>query len=154
MQTQAIFELICAPPASGGLGVRVEWVDEPEPYTDAKHLCSDLRLCRRLRLGSRGAQPSRPHPLLDSGYGGTFDQLRVVHDVLGHAALGVGFDLFSEWLTYGTVARTYCDAAQPALATELLGAVASFIESGQRQVLKALAVVEVAPAYRRVPLSL
>ncbi len=33
-----------------------------------------------------------PHPLLGGEEGGVVDQLRVVHDVFGHAALGVGFD--------------------------------------------------------------
>jgi hypothetical protein len=41
-----------------------------------------------------------PHPLLGSGEGGVVDQLRVVHDVFGHAALGVGFDLQSEFATW------------------------------------------------------
>ena len=41
-----------------------------------------------------------PHPLLGGEEGGVVDQLRVVHDVFGHAALGVGFDLQSEFATW------------------------------------------------------
>ena len=74
----------------------------------------------------------KPRPLLGVG----FDQLRVVHDVFGHAALGVGStavrvrhlaampDLFS------TVAR-------PAAFCELVGAVTAYITTGEKPGLQA-----------------
>ena len=45
----------------------------------------------------RASDCDPPHPLLANG---VFDQLRVVHDVFGHGALGLGFDLQSEFGTW------------------------------------------------------
>jgi len=66
------------------LGVRVRYT-RAEAYGSAAELCAELRGRRTMTL-TTGDQL---HPLL----GGTLDQLRVVHDVFGHAALGLGFDL-------------------------------------------------------------
>jgi hypothetical protein len=82
------------------LGVRVAYVrTEGDPYADASELCAELRERRTMTLATIARDA--PHPLLGGAEGGVVDQLRVVHDVLGHAALGLGFDLqaeFAIWL--------------------------------------------------------
>lgn len=37
-------------------------------------------------------EPHRRHPLMDSTRGGAYDRFHAVHDILGHAGLGLGFD--------------------------------------------------------------
>ena len=54
-----------------------------------------------------------PHPLLGGAEGGAVDQLRVVHDVFGHAALGLGFDLQSEFATWLQCRTLFSAAARP-----------------------------------------
>src|SRR5262245_15917068 len=73
-----------------GLGVRLRHVDS-EPYVNGAELCAELREQRSMAL----VAGDEAHPLLDD-----MDQLRVVHDVFGHAALGAGFDLQSEYATW------------------------------------------------------
>ena len=62
-----------------------------------------------------------PHPLLGGEEGGVLDQLRVVHDVFGHAALGVGFDLQSEFATWLQCRTLFSDDARRAAFCELVG---------------------------------
>jgi hypothetical protein len=74
-----------------------------------------------------------PHPLL----GGRFDQLRVVHDVFGHAALGLGFDLQSEFATWLQCRTLFSGEARPAAFCELVGAVTAYITTGEKPGLRA-----------------
>ena len=111
------------------LGVRVRYVDgDSEPYDSAAELCAELR-----RLGSMTLACDARHPLL----GKAFDRLRVVHDVFGHAALGLGFDLQSEYATWLQCRTLFSPAARPAAFCELVGAVTAYITTGERPALRA-----------------
>jgi hypothetical protein len=84
--TAWLFGVICRAWPSGGLGVRVHYThQEGEPYRDAAALCAELRHDRMMTLATIARD--EPHPLLGGEEGGVVDQLRVVHDVFGHAAV-------------------------------------------------------------------
>jgi hypothetical protein len=110
------------------LGVRVQFAGE-DAYDSAAELCAELR-----ERGSMTLACDEPHPLL----GDVFNQLRVVHDVFGHAALGVGFDLQSEFATWLQCRTLFSSEARPAAFTELVGAVTAFITTGVKPGLKAI----------------
>jgi hypothetical protein len=78
-----------------------------------------------------------PHPLLGGREGGVVDQLRVVHDVFGHAALGVGFDLQSEYATWLQCQALFSRPARPAAFCELVGAVTAYVMTGTKPGLRA-----------------
>ena len=78
-----------------------------------------------------------PHPLLGGEEGGVVDQLRVVHDVFGHAALGVGFDLQSEFATWLQCRTLFSAEARGAAFCELVGAVTTYIATGEKPGLRA-----------------
>jgi hypothetical protein len=120
---------------TGGLSVTVALVDGDEPYACAAELCADLRDNRYTAL--RTAATGEPHPCLDCSPGGTLDRLRVVHDVFGHAALGLGFDLQSEFAAWLQCRRLFRPQALPAAFTELVGAVTAYVASGARPPLRA-----------------
>jgi hypothetical protein len=115
------------------LGVRVTLVTTPDdPYEDGAALCADLRRRRAMRL--RAAAVDAPHPVLSDA---TLDRLRTVHDVLGHAALGLGFDLQSEYAAWLYCRPLFSPAARPAAFCELVGAVTAFVVTGTKPVLRA-----------------
>jgi hypothetical protein len=64
-------------------------------------------------------------------------QLRVVHDVFGHAALGVGFDLQSEFATWLQCRTLFSAEARPAAFCELVGAVTAYVVTGEKPSLQA-----------------
>jgi hypothetical protein len=111
------------------LGVRVTFVrSADEPYDSAAALCAELR-----ERGTMTLACDDPHPLL----GDRFDELRVVHDVFGHAALGLGFDLQSEFATWLQCRTLFSGAARPAAFCELVGAVTAYIVTGAKPGLQA-----------------
>lgn len=118
------------------LGIRVDYVRaEDEPYDDAAELCADLRQRASMRL--RTIACDEPHPLLGGEQGGAVDQLRVVHDVFGHAALGLGFDLQSEYATWLQCRTLFSPRARAAAFTELVGAVTAYVMTGAKPALRA-----------------
>jgi hypothetical protein len=122
--------------ARRGLGVRVCYVPaESDPYGSAAELCAELREHGSMSLTTIAC--GDPHPLLGGAEGGVFDQLRVVHDVFGHAALGVGFDLQSEFATWLQCRTLFSDAARPAAFCELVGAVTAYVLTGEKLALRA-----------------
>lgn len=122
--------------AARGLGVRVETVHAADdPYDNAEQLCADLRRHRTMKL--RTIACDAPHPLLGGQEGGVVDQLRVVHDVFGHAALGVGFDLHSEFNTWMQCRTLFSPAARGAAFCELVGAVTAYVLTGRKPALRA-----------------
>ena len=121
-ETARLFEV-----ARHCLGVRVRFADS-DPHDNAADLCAELR-----EHGTLTLVRDEPHPLLN----GSFDQLRVVHDVFGHAALGVGFDLQSEFATWLQCRALYSPAARPAAFCELVGAVTAYIVTGEKPGLQA-----------------
>jgi len=119
-----------------GLGVRVRYVHtEDEPYASGAELCAELRAHGTMTLRTIACEA--PHPLLDSSEGGVVDQLRAVHDVFGHAALGLGFDLQSEYGTWLQCKSLFSQAARPAAFTELVGAVTAYVVAGEKPPLRA-----------------
>ena len=119
-----------------GLGVRVEYVyAEDDPYWNAAKLCADLRRHGSMML--RTIACDAPHPLLGGEEGGVVDQLRVVHDVFGHAALGLGFDLQSEFATWLQCRTLFSAEARPAAFCELVGAVTAYVMTGEKPALRA-----------------
>jgi hypothetical protein len=121
-ETAWLFEV-----ARQGLGVRVRY-SRSDPYGSAAELCAELR-----EHGSMTLVPcDEPHPLLRG-----VDKLRVVHDVFGHAALGVGFDLQSEFATWLQCRTLFSAAARPAAFTELVGAVTAYVMTREKPGLRA-----------------
>jgi hypothetical protein len=119
-----------------GLGVRVGYVDtDDDPYAEASELCAELRECRSMML--RTIACDDPHPLLGGEQGGGVDRLRVVHDVFGHAALGLGFDLQSEFSTWLQCRTLFSAEALPAAFCELVGAVTAYVMTGVKPPLRA-----------------
>lgn len=124
-ETARLFEVI-----RRRLGVRVELVHSAiDPYAGAAELCADLR-----EHGSMTLAFDEPHPLLETA---VVDQLRVVHDVFGHAALGLGFDLQSEFATWLQCRTLFSGEARPAAFCELVGAVTAYITTGEKPGLRA-----------------
>jgi hypothetical protein len=58
---------------------------------------------------------------MDGEFGGTYDKFRAVHDLLGHAELGVEFDRHGEYAAWRFQERFHGCSARWALATELHG---------------------------------
>jgi hypothetical protein len=118
------------------LGVRVAYVrGESDPYDSAAELCADLREHGSMALRTIASED--PHPLLGGAEGGAVDQLRVVHDVFGHAALGLGFDLQSEFAAWLQCRTLLSHVARPAAFCELVGAVTAYVVSGEKPGLRA-----------------
>ncbi len=118
------------------LGVRVQYTHgADDPYPTAAELCADLRRHGTMKL--RTIACDAPHPLLGGEQGGIVDQLRVVHDAFGHAALGLGFDLQSEYATWLQCQALFSPAARPAAFCELVGAVTAYVTTGQKPALRA-----------------
>ena len=123
-ETARLFELV-----RDRLGIRVAFLPgQSDPYDSAAELCADLRERATMALAC-----DERHPLL----GDRFDQLRVVHDVFGHAALGLGFDLHSEFATWLQCRTLFSHDARRAAFCELVGAVTAYITTGERPALRA-----------------
>lgn len=75
------------------------------PYVDAHELISSVRHDRLLEVTTVAATPDRHHPVMGGGLGGAYDRFRGVHDVLGHARLGLGLDRDSEFAVWRSHAR-------------------------------------------------
>jgi hypothetical protein len=130
-ETGQLFEIVLRE-----LGVRVHHVrGEEDPYPGSAELCAELREHASMKLTTIACDD--PHPLLGGEEAGIVDQLRVVHDVFGHAALGVGFDLQSEFATWLQCRTLFSEAARPAAFCELVGAVTAFIVTGAKPGLRA-----------------
>lgn len=135
-ETARLFEIVGRARPLGGLGVRVQLVrDASDPYRNAAELCAELRERGSMTLTTIARD--EPHPLLGGEEGGVVDQLRVVHDVFGHAALGVGFDLQSEFATWLQCRTLFSVEARPAVFCELVGAVTTYVLTGEKPGLRA-----------------
>jgi hypothetical protein len=137
-ETEQLFSHICAPRSAGGLGVRTRRGGGDRPYRGAGDLCAELREHGSMAMTTFGmVAPGERHPLIGCGEGGLLEQLLVVHDVLGHAALGVGFDLQSEFATWLQRQVVFSPVARRAAFCELVGRVTTYILSGERPGLRA-----------------
>lgn len=108
------------------LGITWQVVDS-DPYANvAAEMFADLRNGHR-RIKVLSSAVTGGHPLLSDTVNDTF---RAVHDILGHAATGRGFDRHGEEAAFRAHARLYSPLARQALATETRGQNASMIDSG------------------------
>lgn len=104
----------------------ITWtVTEEDPYTRAAEMFADLRTGGSIRVLSSAVTGG--HPLLSDTVNDTF---RAVHDILGHAATGRGFDRHGEEAAYQAHAALYSPLARQALATETRGQNASMLRAG------------------------
>jgi hypothetical protein len=103
------------------LTVDVVFTMSDRPYDNANELIESVRRDRVLAVTSVAWERDRPHPVMGCDVGGAYDRFRAVHDVLGHASLGVGFDRDGEYATWRFQERFHSPLARLALATELHG---------------------------------
>ena len=89
-------------------------------------------------MTSAAAAGERLHPLFDCEFGGAFDRFRAVHDLIGHAWCGYGFDLDDECAAWRAQDRLHSGLARSALATELYGVNAARNVVGAAPELRAL----------------
>ena len=101
--------------------IRVRFTRCAAPYGNAEELVASVTRDRLLEVTAAITDGDRRHPLMDTDVGGAFDRFRAVHDLLGHAALRLGFDRHSEYATWRYQERFHCSLAGRALATELHG---------------------------------
>lgn len=91
------------------------------PYSTDRELIVSVRASRVLEITTAAVSREPIHPVLDCGYGGPFDRFRAVHDLIGHARAGFGFDLDDELAAWRVQDRMHGPLARRALATELVG---------------------------------
>jgi hypothetical protein len=118
--------------------VRVVFTRRPRPYEGDEELIRAVRANGVLEITSSVAVGGRLHPLLGSEFGGAFDRFRAVHDLIGHAGCGYGFDLDDECAAWSTQDRLHSGLARFALATELYGVNAARSIIGEAPELRAL----------------
>jgi hypothetical protein len=101
--------------------VRVVFTSCPTPYRDARELIGSVTNDRTLEVTIPSTAATRRHPLMDSAPRGAYDRFRAVHDIVGHARSGLGFDRDGEFAAWLTQERLHTPLARRALAAELHG---------------------------------
>jgi hypothetical protein len=92
-----------------------------QPYESDKELIRAVRDSGTLEITTAAAVGKRLHPLLGCEFGGAFDRFRAVHDLIGHAWCGYGFDLADECAAWSAQDRLHSGLARCALAAEIFG---------------------------------
>jgi hypothetical protein len=110
---------VCLTGSRAARPVRVVYTACAEPYETAAELSARVSAEQVLEICPVHYDRDRRHPLLDNSIGGTYDQLRAVHDIVSHARRGFGFDRHGEFSAWLLEDRMYQGAARQALATEL-----------------------------------
>lgn len=100
--------------------IRIVFTRCPTPYASDTELIEAFRARRVLEVTTAAISADPIHPILDCKFGGAFDRFRAVHDLIGHARTGLGFDLVDELAAWRLQDRLHSDPARSALATELL----------------------------------
>jgi hypothetical protein len=118
-QTDAIFRRLTD--GARRTGIRVAFTRSLVPYNGDQELIDAVRAEQTLEVTTASREPGRHHPLLDCRPGGAYDRFRAVHDILGHARPGLGFDRDGEYTSWLIQDRQYRGLARWALATELHG---------------------------------
>ena len=118
--------------------VRVVFTRCVRPYESDRELIRAVRAKRTLEITSAAAVGERLHPLLGCELGGAFDRFRAVHDLIGHAWCGYGFDLDDECAAWTAQDRLHSGLARFALANELYGVNAARHIVGEAPDLRAL----------------
>jgi len=119
VETDRLFARITRP--AHPRAIRVIFTTCESPYRDADELIASVRNLRLLEVATVAGNADRRHPLMGSERGGPYDRFRAVHDVVGHAHLGLGFDRDGEFSVWLAQARLHSPLARWALATELHG---------------------------------
>ena len=118
--------------------VRIAFTCCAQPYESDQALIAAVRSEGILEITSAAAAGRRIHPLLGCEFGGAFDRFRAVHDLIGHARSGYGFDLGDECAAWIVQDRLHSGLARSALATELYGVNAARSVAGEPPDLRAL----------------
>jgi hypothetical protein len=100
--------------------VRIVFTRCREPYSYDRELIEAVHTSCILEITTAAIHSARIHPLLGCEYGGPFDRLRAVHDLIGHAGTGFGFEVQDEFAAWLTQDRLHGNLARRALATEIL----------------------------------
>lgn len=108
------------------------------PYASDRELIASVRASRVLEITTAATSHERMHPVLGCQYGGPFDRFRAVHDLVGHAKTGLGFDLLGEIAAWRVQDRMHGHLARCALATELLAVNSARSIIGEAPVHKAM----------------
>jgi hypothetical protein len=119
-----------------------------QPYESDQELIRAVRAHGTLEITSAAAGEQRLHPLLGCEFGGAFDRFRAVHDLIGHAWYGYGFDLADECAAWSAQDHLHSGLARCALATEIFGVNAARSILGEPPELRALVL---APPVLRSP---
>jgi hypothetical protein len=117
VQTDRQFAELTEP--DGAFGYIVGWTRQPAPYSTAAELIEAVRTTGVLEVTAARVDRDRLHPGLDCGFGGPYDRLRAVHDIVGHVMTGYGFDRDAEYSAWLRQSKLYCGLARWAAATEL-----------------------------------
>lgn len=117
IESDRLFAAITSPARPDS--IRVRFSTCAQPYDTAEELIASVRDDRLLEVTAARTDHDRKHPLFDCAVGGTFDRFRAVHDILGHARLGAGFDRHGEYATWRYQERFHTALARRSLATEL-----------------------------------
>lgn len=99
------------------------------PYTDADELIESVLDYRTLEVTT--SEADRRHPRLGGEVGGSYFRFRGVHDLIGHAATGFGFDRDGEYSAWIVQRTLYTGLARWAAATELHGEISALWTTGQ-----------------------
>lgn len=115
------------------LSVRVDFVDG-SPYASASEMFREIDRgsVKIMRTGSGGDES---HPVLTNRQN---DLFRAVHDVLGHAKAGTGFDRHGEYAAWLCHRETFSPSARMALACETRAQTSSLIVTGEFPAQKAV----------------
>lgn len=116
-QTDRQFAELTKP--GGEFGYTVAWTAQPVPYSTAAELIGAVRTTGVLEVTAARVERDRLHPGLDCAVGGAYDRLRAVHDIVGHAMTGYGFDRDAEYSAWLLQSKLYHGLARWAAATEL-----------------------------------
>jgi hypothetical protein len=117
-ETDWLFQAVTRTPAPGA--VRIVFTHCLDPYESDTELIGAVRSSRILEITTAATSRERIHPLLGCEQGGAFDRFRAIHDLIGHARTGLGFDLHDELAAWRIQDRLHSALARGALATELL----------------------------------
>ncbi len=136
VETDHLYTLITRHTARHAM--RVAFTRCVQPYESDEELIAAVRAEGTLEITSAALMRERLHPLFGCEFGGPFDRFRAVHDLIGHAWCGYGFDLHDECAAWIVQDRLHSGLARLALAAELYGVNAARGIVGEAPELRAL----------------
>ncbi|MCW2530120.1 MAG: hypothetical protein JWM76_4980 [Pseudonocardiales bacterium] len=118
VQTDHLFDALARRDAPAS--IRIVFTSRPWVYESDFDMIVSARKSRILEITSASVESAPKHPLLGCEFGGPFDRLRAVHDLVGHVWTGFGFGLYDEFAAWRLQDSVHTGVARLALATELL----------------------------------